>query len=124
MAFYNQAIARTSTYRAANPKSPDYAFLAEVNLARANKFDYYCDGEGQEPDVIARALNRLFTKDAWKNGTTCELLMFGIFDRLGFGPNCDRNCWANEKAQFVFKGVVFGLYNGVSETMDETRIVN
>jgi hypothetical protein len=122
MEFYNQAIARSSTIKASNPKNPDYAFLSKVNKTRADQYGQYYR-EGYDPTAIARALNRIFTKDAWKDDTTRQLLMFGLYDHLGFGPNCEESMWANEEAQFRLKGVILGLYNGASEAMDEVKIV-
>ena len=123
MGFYNQAIARSSTLRAGNPNNPDYAFLTKVNTTRMNLFKKF-NSEGYDPTAIARALNRLFTKDAWKDDTTRQLIMFGFYDQLGFGPNSDESRWANEEAQFRLKGVIFGLYKGASEAIEDVRIVN
>lgn len=121
--FYNQAIARSSTYIAGNPKTPDYGFLAKVNKTRMDLFTQF-HNEGYDPVVIARALNRLFTKDAWKKDITAELLMYGTYDHLGFGPNCDESAWANHEAQFRGKGVIHGFYNGASEAMENIKIVD
>jgi hypothetical protein len=123
MEFYNQAIARSSTLKASNPKNPEYAFLTKVNKTRMDLFTKF-HNEGHDPVAIARALNRLFTEDAWKSDNTRQLLMFGLYDHLGFGPNCDESKWANEEAQFRLKGVIFGLYKGALEATEEIKIVN
>lgn len=123
MEFYNQAVARSSTLRASDPKAPDYRYLAKVNKTRADLFDKFLN-EGVEPGAIARALNRLFTEAAWENDDTRMLLMFGLYDHLGFGPSCAKDKWANEEAQFRLKGVILGLYKGASEAIEEVKIVN
>jgi hypothetical protein len=121
MEFYNQAIAHSSTLKASNPKDPDYGFLTKVNKTRADQFDLYL-GQGYDPSAVARALNRLFTKDAWKKDTTAELLMFGVYDHLGFGLNSD--VWANQEAQFRCKGVIHGFYNGALQALENIKIVD
>jgi len=121
MEFYNQAITRSSTLGRKTTNGFDRAYLMKVNQTRMDQFDFYI-GEGYDPTAVARALNRLFTKDAWKKDITAELLMFVVYDHLGFGPNND--VWANEEAQFRLKGVIHGLYNGAAEAMEDIKIVD
>lgn len=119
--FYNQVIARSSTLGRTPTKGFDRVYLVKVNTTRMDLFSKFHD-EGYDPTVVARALNRLFTKDAWKKDTTAELLMFGICDHLGFGPNCE--VYANQEAQFRFKAIIHGLYDGAIQALENIKIVD
>ena len=121
MLFYNKAIARSSALRESNPKEPDWEYLAKVDKTRADQFDLYYY-EGYDPSAVARALNRLFTKDTWKNDITAQQLMIGLFDHLGFGPN--NEVWANQEAQFRFKAIIVGFYRGALQAMENIKIVD
>lgn len=121
MEFYNQAIARSSTLNRKTSNGLDRGYLAKVNTTRMDLFTKF-NNEGFDPNAIARALNRLFTKDAWKQDTTAALLMMGVYERLGFGPN--NKVWANKDAQFRLKGVIHGLYDGALQTIEDLKIVD
>jgi hypothetical protein len=119
--FYNKAIARSSTLKRKATDETDWEYLAKVVKTRADQFDQYYK-EGYDPSAVARALNRLFTKDAWYNDITVRLLMMGLFDHLGFGP--DNEVWANQEAQFRFKAIIVGFYRGALQAMENIKIVN
>ena len=87
---YNQAIARSSTFGKTSKNAFDRVFLAKVYKTRADLFDQFYK-EGYDPICIARALNRLFSDEAWRKGTTAGLLMFALCDRLGFDQNFQPN---------------------------------
>ena len=119
--FYNQAIARSSTLGRTPTKGFDRVYLAKVDTTRLDLFKKF-HTEGCDLKAVARALNRLFTKDAWKRHNTAELLMFGLCDHLGFGPNCE--VWANQEVQFRLKAIIHSLYDGAKQALDNIKIVD
>lgn len=83
---YNQAIARSSTAGKSKEKAFDRVYLARVYKTRADLFDQF-HKDGFDPKCVARALNRLFSDDAWKRGVTAGFLLFALCSRLGFDQN-------------------------------------
>jgi len=67
---------------------------------------------------VARALNRLFSEDAWKRNVTAGLLMFALCDRLGF----DKEFEPNKEAQFRWVAVIRGLYDGAYQTLENIKV--
>lgn len=114
---YNQAIARSSTLGKTSKNAFDRAYLARVMKTRADLFDQLYK-EGHDPECVARVLNRLFSEDTWKRSVTAGLLMFALFDRLGFGPNFE----LNKEAQFRLTAVIRGLYDGARQSIDKIKI--
>lgn len=80
---YNQAIARSTAIGRTPEKAFDRGYLVFMNKMRADLFDQYHE-KGFDDKCVARVLNRLFSEDAWKKGTTAGLLLFALCDRLGF----------------------------------------
>lgn len=118
--FYNTAIARSSKLGRKSTNRFDRANLETVNKMRMELFKKYST-EGYDPTTIARTVNRLFTEDAWKKDTTAGLLMLGLCDHLGFGPNSET--WANQEAQFRIRAVIHGLYDGASQAIENIKMV-
>lgn len=116
---YNQAIARSSTLGKTSKKAFDRVYLGRVNKTRADLFDQFYK-EGHDPDCVIPALNRLFTEKAWKKGVTAGLLMFALFDRLGFGSNFE----PNKEAQFRLTAVIRMIYEGARQSLGNIKIKN
>lgn len=114
---YNQAIARSCTIGKTLEKPFDRVYLARVMKTRADLFDQY-NKEGYDPKCIARALNRLFSEDAWVKGITAGLLMFALCDRLGFEQNFE----PNKEAQFRLTAIIRGLYDGARQSIEKIKI--
>lgn len=115
---YNQAIARSTTI-GRTPKKPfDRVYLGRVYKTRADLFDQF-HKEGFDPKSVARALNRLFSDEAWKKDITANFLMFVLCDRLGFKqdePNKD----AQQRLTFVIRMI----YDGAKQSLDNIKIKN
>jgi len=116
---YNQAIARSSTAGKTSKKAFDRVFLATVYNTRFDLFNQFYK-EGHDSECIARALNRLFTKEAWKKGVTAGFLMFVLCDRLGFESNFE----PDKEAKFRLEVVIRGFYDGARESLENIRIKN
>lgn len=63
---------------------------------------------------IARPLNRLFTEEVWKDGTTALFLTIPLCDRLGF----DAGFLPNERARLALAAIITGFYNGARDAID------
>lgn len=116
---YNQAIARSSTIGKTPEKPFDRVYLARVMKTRADLFDQY-HKEGYDPKCVTRALNRLFSDEAWKKGITAGLLMFALCDHLGFEQNFE----PNKEAQFRLTAIIRGLYDGARQSLEKIKIKN
>lgn len=116
---YNQAIARSSTIGKTSKKPFDRVYLARVMKTKADLFDQY-HKEGYDPKCVARALNRLFSDEAWEKGITAGLLMFVLCDRFGFEQDFE----PNKEAQFRFTAIIRGLYDGARQSLKKIKIKN
>ena len=116
---YNQAIARSSTASKTSKKAFDRVYLATVYNTRFDLFNQF-HKEGHDSECIARALNRLFTEEAWKKGVTAGFLMFALCDRLGFESNFE----PDKEAQFRLDVVIRGFYDGARESLENIKIKN
>jgi len=119
MESYNQAIARSSTLGKKQKEAVDRAYLIRVNKTRLDLFEQL-HKEGHDPECIARALNRLFTEEAWNKDVTAGLLMFSLCDRLGFESSFE----PNKEAQFRIMAVIHGLYDGALQSLKNIEIKN
>lgn len=116
---YNQAIARSSTL-GKTPKKPfDRVYLARVDTTRLDLFKQF-HKEGYDPKCVARALNRLFTEEAWEKGITGGLLMFALCDRLGFESNFE----PTKEAQFRLTAIIRCFYDGSRQSLEKIKIKN
>ncbi len=116
---YNQAIARSTTLGKTPEKAFDRVYLARVNTTRMDLFKQF-HKEGYDSKCVARALNRLFSDEAWKKGITAGLLMFALCDRLGFEQNFE----PNKEAQFRLTAIIRGLYDGARQSLEKIKIKN
>lgn len=115
---YNQAIARSSTAGKTKEKAFDRVYLARVYKTRADLFDQF-HKEGLDPKCVARALNRLFSDEAWKKDITANFLMLTLCDRLGFKQD-----EPNKKAQQRLTFVIRMIYDGAKQSLDNIKIKN
>lgn len=115
---YNQAIARSSTAGKSKEKAFDRVYLARVYKTRADLFDQY-HKEGFDPKCVARALNRLFSDEAWKKDITSNFLMATLCDRLGFKQD-EPNKEAQQRLTFIIRMI----YDGAKQSLDNIKIRN
>lgn len=111
---YNQAVARSSTLGQKSDNPSGRAYLASLNIMRADSFDKWFK-QGSDPKCVARAANRLSTEEAWKKSMTPGFLMLTLCDRLGYVPN--------EDAEFHFVTTIIGFYNGAREAIREVKLI-
>lgn len=114
---YNRAIARSSTILESYGSTPDYAYLARVDKTRMDLFGEHFK-EGDDPEYVARPVNRLFCEKAWKRGITAGLLMLALCSRLGF----DENFEPNKEAEFRLTSIIRMLYDGASQSLNKIKI--
>ena len=110
----NQAVARSSSLGQKPDNPSGRAYLASLNLMRADSFDKWFK-QGCDPKCVARAANRLSTDEAWKNGLTPVFLMLTLCERLGYDPN--------EDAEFHLVAIINGSYNGAREAIREVKLI-
>ncbi|MDO8459955.1 MAG: hypothetical protein Q7S74_02510 [Nanoarchaeota archaeon] len=115
---YNQAIARSSTAGKSKEKAFDRVYLARVYKTRADLFDQF-HKESLDPKCVARALNRLFSDEAWKKDIIPNFLMFTLCDRLGFKQD-ELNKEAQQRLTFVIRMI----YDGAKQSLDNIKIKN
>lgn len=113
---YNQAIARSSTAGKSKEKAFDRVYLARVYKMRADLFDQF-HKEGFNPKCVARALNRLFSNEAWKKDITANFLMFALCNRLGLKED-EPNKEAQQRLTFVIRMI----YDGARQSLDSIKI--
>jgi hypothetical protein len=114
---YNQAIARSIKHKRSAENPLDRAFVAHVNQTRLNLFKQF-QGNGYDPKCVARALNRLFFEEAWKNQSAPGFLMFALCDRLGFPPDFK----PNNEGQFRIIAIISGFYDGALQAMEKIKL--
>lgn len=114
---YNQAIARSSTAGKTSKNAFDRVYLARVNTTRMNLFDQF-HKEGYDIECVARALNRLFTDEAWKKDITTHFLMFALCKRLGFNED-----EPNKEAQQCLIFAIRMIYDGVRQSLSKIEII-
>ncbi|MFH0936936.1 MAG: hypothetical protein V1808_01430 [Candidatus Daviesbacteria bacterium] len=115
---YNQAIARSSTAGKSKERAFDRAYLARVNTTRMDLFEQF-HKEGYDTKCVARALNRLFSDEAWKKDITANFLMFVLCDRLGFKQD-----EPNKEAQQRLTFMIHMIYDGARQSLDNIKIRN
>lgn len=113
---YNQAIARSSIAGKSKEKAFDRVYLVRVYKTRADLFDQF-HKEGFDPKCVARALNRLFSDEAWKKNITVNFLMFVLCDRLGFKQD-ELNKEAQQRLTFVIRMI----YDGARQSLDKIKV--
>ncbi len=114
---YNQAIARSSTAGKTSKNAFDRVYLARVNTTRMNLFDQF-HKEGYDNECVARALNRLFTDEAWKKDITTHFLMFALCKRLGFNDD-EPNKEAQQRLTFVIRMA----YDGARQSLNKIELI-
>lgn len=112
---YNQAIARSSL--AIPTKLQDKTALITIDKARFDLYRQYIK-EGFDTDCVARALNRLFIKEAWEKTITENFLMITLTTRLGYSdlPNIE----AQQRLAFTIRMI----YDGAKNALGAIKIKN
>jgi hypothetical protein len=110
---YNQAIARSSRLGRTSETPTGRAYFTFIDKMRADLFDKWFE-LGFDPLSVGRAVNRLATDVAWKQGLTAGFLMLTLCERL--------RCDVNEEAQSRLAASIRGLYNGVTESLKMVKI--
>lgn len=113
---YNKAIVRSSNVG-----------LDKINLTLnmkkkadiADRYIAFSKTNGIDIDEsMGRPINRLFSENAWKKGTTPGFLMFAFCDALGF----EENFHPNEEGQIFLITLIRDIYDVVMESLDKIKI--
>jgi len=116
---YSAAIGRSSTIGRSADRPADRMHIVKVDKTKMDLFSHYRGVHTDSDDCIARALNRLYTKDVWKRGLTAGLIMFAMCDKLKF----DKEFQPSKGAQHAITTTIIGLYNGAKQELDGIKLI-
>jgi hypothetical protein len=119
MEYYNGAVSHSSTV---GLDKVNLASRTRMKFAIADKYiDAATKGGKDIDDSMGRPINRLFSENAWKKGTTAYFLILALCHQLGLGSGPDY-LGPNEKAQLQLAEWIHAHYDGVYRALNEIKI--
>jgi hypothetical protein len=77
---------------------------------------------GEDKESLFRVINRMFTEESWKEGSTLRRIEIVLLQNLGLIDKTSTDMPLNDEALLALQAVLFDIYQGTGEGLAKVNI--